>query len=290
MFLYSLDMPFINSIDKNLIMKKLIPLFILPLALLFTMCSQDSTEIKTNYSDLPENKVEELNTLLKTDSSNIISLEGVEVMIEFMKNTVLSNENPISSRVNISGNYFWYIYNSLPEFVNNDERHNGYYKGESDLSSKDKLLAYSIYRLDRNPENLKKIFEIVKPRIKDIVSAEKYGMLGIDREVAGMLGTYKQISEIADYKILLAEAYSEVDTTTGSMEYEEDMETFRSFENSAYGFTNYLVSEIISKHLSLDRYSNLYSSPYLSFWMRRNEEGNMETVYSILSEIDELYK
>jgi hypothetical protein len=271
-------------------MKKLIPLFILPLALLFTMCSQNSTEIKTNYSDLPENKVEELNTLLKTDSSNIISLEGAEVMIEFMKNTVLSNENPISTGENITGNYFWYIYNSLPEFVNKDERHSGYYRGESDQSSEDKLLAYSIYRLDRNPENLKKIFEIIKPRIKDIVSVEKYESLNIDREVASMLGTYKQISEIPDYKVLLAEAYSEIDTTTGSIEYEGDMETFRSFENSAYGFSNDLVSEIISKHLSLDCYSNLYSSPYLSFWMRRNKEGNMETVYSILSEIDELYR
>ena len=57
----------------------------------------------------------------------------------------------------------------------------------------------------------------------------------------------------------------------------------------AYGLSVYDLNESIWKYLKgQDRVMSV--PPGLSFWMRRNHEGNMETVHEILEEIKGMYQ
>ncbi|MEA3451979.1 MAG: hypothetical protein U9Q83_08780, partial [Bacteroidota bacterium] len=104
-----------------------------------------------------------------------------------------------------------------------------------------------------------------------------------------LLASYETIIQIENYKKHLTEAYKQVDTTTGKIVDYGEGEKFEKYKNSAYGFTAYEVNEIVAQHLGIDDRFDSYSSR-ISFWMRRNHEGNMETVYEILKEIKTMYK
>ena len=269
-------------------MKKIITSLIILASVLLVMCSTSYIVFKTNFFDLPTEQVETLKKLLKTDKNNELTENSVKILQAYLEKTLLSSNNPNSQT--ISSNYFWFIYNALPDFVDENERHNGYYKGESKQSFEDKLLSYTIYRIDRSPENLNKMFEYIKPTLKTVVTPNTYSHFQIGAEVNGLIKSYDEIIKIENYKELLTNAYTEIDTITGTIESDGETEIFRPFKNSPYGRSAHLLSKIISKHLDIQRYAPLEDSMHLSFWMRRNKEGNMESVYSILKEINELYQ
>jgi hypothetical protein len=99
----------------------------------------------------------------------------------------------------------------------------------------------------------------------------------------------RMVCEIEDYKQKLSDAYAAVDTMTGTFVNYDGHEEFRKFENSAYGFSAHDFNEIVMKHLIPD-VNRFHSMPgELSFWMRRNQEGNMDAIHSILAEIQEMY-
>lgn len=150
-------------------------------------------------------------------------------------------------------------------------------------------MGYAIYRIDRSPENLRRIFGIFKPTLTQLVSPSVYKEMGIESYVNQAISSYKEISQISNFKTLLQNAYTQVDTTTGSFAWEGNQQSFRKFENSAYGFSVDEVNQIIAKHLELDDYSDITYSPWLSFWMRRNHENNMDEVLKILNEIGGIY-
>lgn len=255
-------------------------------AFLIFSCN-DKINIKTNYFDLPDDNSVIFTNTLKTKNTNQLTNESFKVIKTYLSKNLLATYNPVSQ--GIVSNYFWFIYNALPDFIDENERHQGYYSNENKQSFKEKLIAYSIYRIDRSPENLQTIFDFVKPNLTDFISKEQYENLGINNEVNSLIESYNFITEIENYKTNLTEAYNHADTATGSLYINNDEYIFTPF-NAAYGFDTYTLSEMISQHLQLDHYSNFYQSQQLSFWMRRNHEGNMETVYNILLEIKEIYK
>lgn len=249
---------------------------------------QANVSIKTNYHDLPDNQAEKLAKILNAESLEMLNAQNLEVQKEYLLKYLFGTQNPLNNL--FTTNYFWFIYNALPNFVSENERHSGYYTNENQQPSDEKLLAYSIYRIDRSPENLQKIFDFAKPNLKKIVTEQMYFDNGMDIKINSLMTTYEQIAEIEDYKKLLTDAYNHTDTATGYFyEGENGKQVFELF-NDAYGKAHYSVSEIICQHLGLDRYSILYGSYEASFWMRRNHEGNMQKVYEILSEIQKTYQ
>lgn len=244
--------------------------------------------VSTNYFDLPAESEDDLRQILKTDDLTSLNEPGIDVMGDYLKRTVLAGNSQFGPF--IGSNYFWYVYNALPDFVAEGERHKGYYRGQNDQPMQQKLLAYSIYRIDRRPENIEKIFQYVKPFLKGVISPEKYSRMGIDRKLRGLLDSYQMISEIEDYKKRLSDAYAKVDTMTGTIVSYDGHEEFRKFENSAYGFSVYELNEFVMKELipDVDRFHSMPEG--LSFWMRRSHEGNIDEVHEILKEIEEIYK
>jgi len=273
-------------------MKKAITPYAIVIAALLTMAFTNANEsirkfIKTNYFDLPFGKIKELKAQLQTTDIELLPTQSATILGNYLSQKVLETPNPYG--INMRSNYFWNIYNALPSFVSAKERHTGYNQGAREYSASEQLMAYAIYRIDRSPENLRRIFELFKPTLTALVSPSVYKELGIEAYVHQAIGSYKSISQTPNFEKLLQDAYSQVDTTTGSFSWEGNSQSFRKFENSAYGFSVDEVNQIIASHLGLDRYNDMMYSPWLSFWMRRNHEGNMDEVLKILNEIDAIY-
>ncbi len=265
-----------------------VALFSLILSIAFTNVAENlSTYIKTNYFDLPFGKLRSLQSQLKADNVEMLPEESVRIMGQYLTKNVLKSTNPHS--INLRGNYFWNIYNALPSFVSAKERHTGYNEGARDYTNEEQLMAYAIYRIDRNPENVRRIFELFKPSLTSLVTPSVYRESGVESYVQQAINSYTSITKISNYRKLLQNAYNQIDTTTGSFLEEGQYRTFRKFENSAYGFAIDEVNRIISSHFGFDRFNDLSFSPWPSFWMRRHHEGNMDEVYKILNEINRLY-
>ncbi len=263
-------------------------IFFITLALFLVMCTNKPIDIKTNYYDLPEIHEETFHKHLEISKEHKLTEKSVKVVKDYLGRTVLDGKSPFGA--DITSNYFWFIYNALPKFVGEKERHNGYYKNECDLDFRDRLVAYAIYRVDRSPENIKKIFDYVQPFLAGLMPKKKYQQMNLDKKVNSLINCYDILSEVENYKGLLTEFYNKTYTSDGKMKVEGNPEVSKHYNDAAYGYSSYVLAEKISKHLDLSRHSALYGQPCLSFWMRRNHEGNIVIVYEILLKVKEIYK
>jgi len=236
--------------------------------------------IATNYYDLPDAQNGDLKSLLQAENLEVLQEPTLEVMKRHLQETVLSGGSPFGNR--ISSNYLWYIYNALPDFVAKMERHQGYHKHTTLENEDDRLMAYSIYRIDRSPENIKRLYKYARPFLTTLIPRELYVSMGINRKVNGLLKGYGQLTSLKDYDMKLKEFYQQTFTPKGEIKDEKMAE-------GPYGLSVYELNERIWKYFKAqDRVMNV--PPGLSFWMRRNHEGNMETVHEILQEIQGMYQ
>jgi len=252
-----------------------------------TAIRPEPSEIETNYHDLPETYKAKFAEAMALNSDNELTEKSIDTIKGYWDNYLLKSNN-LPGR-GITSNYFWYIYNALPDFVSKDERHQGYYVGENKQNFEKQLQAYGIYRIDRSSKNLKRIFEFIKPVLKEFVSPEKYRSLGADTKTNQLIEIYETIQEKENYKQLLTQAYNHADTATGEWTDYGGDPVFEPY-NAAYGLDAYKLSEIICNYLEYDRYHPYYGHPDLSFWMRRVHEGNEETVYELLKNIQSIYE
>jgi hypothetical protein len=244
-------------------------------------------DIKTNYYDLPDTYKEKISDAMAVNPDNKLTERSIDIIKNYLDVYLLKKNNLPGQ--GITSNYFWYIYNTLPGFVSKNERHQGYYAGENKQNFEKQLQAYGIYRIDRSSENLKRIFEFAKPVLKEFLTPEKYRSLNVNTKVNQLLKIYQMMQEKADYKQLLTEAYIHADTATGTWVQYGEEPVFEPY-SLAYGQDAYILSEIICKYFKYDRHHPYYGHPDLSFWMRRVHEGNEETVFELLQNIQNLYK
>ena len=255
----------------------------------------------TNYFDLPDEHKEMLKMLLQIDDTNIFGKKGIEIMKHFIDESVLANRDDYEPgnnphRGDIESKYFWYVYNALPDFVNKQQRHRGYYEGSSKLPLTAKLLAYSIFRVDRSPENLKALFRYIKPRLKDWLKESTFNYYGLDGTINGLLSAYEIVNKTPNYKQQLNDCYAVLDTLQGRLEFDGKTEKYIP-GTGAYGFDHYELDCYVSRHVTLDmtksyddyNYENEVTQ-HISFWMRRCHEGNMEVVKNILQEVQLMYQ
>lgn len=269
-------------------MKKIFSLILIFAALAATQCDKKpNVVIDTNYYDLPEENEATLSKNLKLNAQNQLTSQSLAPLRDFFERNIVKGKVPFDYQ-NITNTYFWFVYNALPVFVSEEERHSGYYKDQTGQSFKDRLVAYGIYRIDRSAGNLKKLFALGKPVMKEVISAQTYSRLRIDEKVNRLINTYDGLKEIPDYKEKISDFYSRTYTPQGEMRL--DNPQVKEHYGGAYSVSTDVLAEMISKDLNINRYSPLYGSRGLSFWMRRNHEGNAETVYSMLKEIQQAYQ
>ena len=244
----------------------------------------EQDQIKTAYKDLPESEKAALQSLLMTSTPDSLEKKSIIVMAKFLENKLLRSESPFGR--DITSNYFLYIYNALPDFVDPNERHQGYYMEEAKGSAQERLMAYAIYRIDRSPENIEKLFEYARPFIRQYLTPAHYESYGISRKVLALLGVYNELENVKNFREKLLAAAKKCDSITGMGLKVKGLEKYEETKGSAYGFSSWDLSELICSELGIDRHSPYYGSPEWSFWMRRAVEGNMDTVHAILMELN----
>jgi hypothetical protein len=164
--------------------------------------------VRTAYHDLPADQMRRLRILLDAEDLSALDEESCRILLEHARAALLTGRSPFGP--SISANYFWNIYLQLPVFVDPRERHQGYYKDEKRSLPDARLLAYACYRLDRSPENLRRIFSRVQPVLVQTVPREMYVHANAPDYIAGLLYAYRELQNLSGSHARLAEFYESV--------------------------------------------------------------------------------
>lgn len=138
--------------------------------------------------------------------------------------------------------------------------------------SKDRGKSHLAFGLDipRTTSNIKKIFENYKTIVFAKIDKNLYEQLSINITVKDLLKSYELFRKKVNFQ--------EIENLT----FRDDVRKY---------FTLIAYPDSIIKKYGYPPFPNYgYKSWLYSFWYRRYLEGNMETVYQILQEIDEHYE
>lgn len=243
--------------------------------------------IIVHYEDLAEDKIDEFREKGYLRFGNYLSDEYLQSLKEYFTTYVLdtSEIESYGGYGHLKQRYFFYIYNNLPSFVDRKERHNGYFADASMSQGEDKkLLAYSIYRIDRSPQNIRRTFDLFKSQAKDYINMDLYTRLGIKQSIHSLLDSYEYLQTLEKGK--LDSVYLAVDSVATHYNYDTP---------SAYGHSLDSDYGIYMKYLEIEKYAQSHPDTYetiwvFSFWVRRHHEKNEEEVYKILKELRDIYE
>lgn len=264
-------------------------LLLMALAFILIGCepvqNADTKVVKTNYYDLPAAEEGAMKALLKTDDLSVLRVSNIKALRDTF-NCRAFKGNPLNKKMHTS--YFWYIYNPLPDFVDSKERHHGYYMHQQKkYSAQDRRVAYAIYRIDRSPSNLKRGYAFVKPIIRQVLPSAQFNYNNAGEILRGLLDSYDAITSVDGYTKKFDDFWDRYYTSSGAMR--TDNPKVKEEYDTAYGFSSSLLAEHLSAEFGFDRYNSMYGSLWLSFWMRRHHEGNMDVVHDILLDIAKMY-
>ena len=181
------------------------------------------------------------------------------------------------SRIKI--NYLSKFYLVLPNFIPAADRNASYWNGYiENPSSESQLLAFLVYRLDRSSSNIKRLYDKYKDYAYNIVDYDMYYSTNIHSTVNDLLITYNYIISFDDYKTKLKDIYNEAKSKNAQAIEEGD----------EYGYSLDSQWDLYQPIFNND--AEYYDQMWmLSFWVRRFAEDNMETVHSILEDIQNYY-
>ena len=273
-----------QSTNRSYTMKPRFFTLLVPV-LLIMACEERTVGVRTDYRDLPASRAEDLKQILKTPTLDVLPARSLNVLLQYARSKLLRLSAPGQR---ISGNYFRCIYNALPDFVNVRERHRGYYRDGSQLPGRDKLIAYAIYRLDRSPANLKRVYAYVKPLLRKAVPPAVFRKRRLRRKIDHYLRVYRHLDQTSGAWQTLDTFYAKTYTPRGEIRPDQP-HVKKYYHDGAYGFSAYRLGEMLSREVGLSRHSPLYGSAALSFWMRRRHEGNAAAVVEILRSLLDLY-
>lgn len=156
------------------------------------------------------------------------------------------------------------------------------YDGFSDFDTKNEYYSYITSKIDRSPENLKKIFTPqVKKNIYKLFKNNKiYKNSGAEALLKASLIIYNDTGEDAYisreiYSLASQDNYNEVEdyiSSTIDDSILKELKTILKYEN-------YSTYEKVTELTTEDRLTYLYT-----FWARRYNEGNAAYVYELLKE------
>lgn len=243
---------------------------------------RDTSFIKTNYFDISGSFKKQALELLYVTSLDSLSINKGETseLERYLREALIDKydfdgtafgENAGS----LITEYFEGIYVSLPDFIVAPERHDGYYSQRNEIkSSKEKLLAYLVYRIDRSPENIRKIWEHKKHFFYGHILPQG----GTRKVIQDLDQSYRYLMTVKNYTSKLDSAYQSIDSLNQQKQYPE-------YKPGAYGISSYDVFEFLEPITKGDTTEYNRKEWAYSFWMRRQHEGNFKEVASILEEI-----
>ena len=186
--------------------------------------------------------------------------------------------------------YWENIVVQLPDFVRYGKfpAYGGYAEPE-DASSR--MLAYLVYRIDRNPEQLEALFERYETVVFGLIPAETYEASGLGSSTRGLLEAHDFIVQHDNYPAVM----NEVDEGVRGADETDMFAGGRTADSyGIYAGAGLIPPSIEARFIRNgggyshnDEYTDVVW--FSSFWLRRHREGNTEAVYEILQTIDAHY-
>ncbi|MEI9920381.1 MAG: hypothetical protein WDO14_16540 [Bacteroidota bacterium] len=236
--------------------------------------------LKADLSELPDKEANDLywklNALIDKSNNRIIG----------STRTVIGNgEGYVNDILKMPGDgddaeyerpryrYYYNYMGALPVFVK--------IMGKSAISwnaEVDSLKAYVLYRLDRSPENIKKLYDVFKPQLVESLSS---GLLqDVRPEMTTLTGIYDHIVAMPNHRELVADISKNV--AEWDVKNADNTDIYNKLIEQAS------IYEPIIEEEKFDTHNDPNSIWYHSFWVRRFAEGNEKVVYEILKELSEI--
>lgn len=177
-------------------------------------------------------------------------------------------------------NYLYFINLPQPDFVPEKERNDGYYSHLApDFDMKRKLFAYLIKHASRDPETIQNLFRQYSNFIYDGLNPYYYKQMQVEPYLEEVLAGYDSICAFPQYEERLATVWHKLDSLDQAR---------LQYDKGAYGRIDKVDRSACFDGFKKEgaQYVNI---PQLDFWARRQHEGNMRTVHSILVEIKSVY-
>jgi len=195
--------------------------------------------------------------ILEFSSKSIVS----DTLIKTVYNNLVYEDN---------NKLYQFLYN-LSDLANPNRNNGQSWFNSKNLTKAPSLKGYLHYlwrAFDRNPENIKSLFDRNKNIVYKILKrGNSYKSSGLKHTLKLLLLSY---DEIGKQKKLLNELYKRTDSIGVLSD-----TIYQSIESDQ-------MSKLISEFRDADFVS--YSQWVYSFWARRNQEKNAETVYQIIKE------
>lgn len=187
-------------------------------------------------------------------------------------------------------NYWELILLNLPDEAAYDKTYDGYLGRRE----QEKSFAATLFSLDRSADNVSRLWTLTRPVVYASIPRERFFRTGYYKYVDGLLNTYDFILKQDEPRVvfeLLNRKLSEYDYygTYGSKHIYASyvpVSVFEAFSEPPHdvAFAELLVSDRVK-----EEYNTTQTAWFVSFWQRRFNEGNMEMVRNILSEIQNHY-
>ncbi len=275
--------------------------FLILFLLVFATCKSinnpsDYFEYLVHLSECDKTQQSQISNYFNTtkidDDKGIIKInsEGLKKQIQVFISTGILNDDIQSfsfyrplSHPRLT--YWEYIINQLPDFVDYGYHYESY---APDTDEKGKLFAFLAYRINRNPQSIRTLFDFSKSTIYATIDKETYEKKQLGNYTRALIKTYEHWIQFDHYESDMERIFQEI------KKQDEDATLFCRTPFHYEILRPYMNTEVTDEFIGSHTYetNGEYSDAlwFHTFWIRRQHEGNAAVVYAILKEIEEKYQ
>jgi hypothetical protein len=235
--------------------------------------------LKVDLSEVPDESIVEMqkkfHLLINKSNNEIITTRNTTASWinsytrDILKSSADANEAEYYiPRYNYHDSYI----RTLPEFVKVFPKSNG---GPNDA---DPLRSFLLFRMDRSPDNVKRLYDLYKPVIVNQITS---GLLqNVKPDINKLIVAYDFIVAKPDHRTVISDISKKI------AQWDK-----KNVDAQGYGTSMYTLvdqSSIYEPIIDIEKYDperDFQGIWYSSFWTRRFAEGNEKVVYDILKDL-----
>jgi hypothetical protein len=238
--------------------------------------------LNVDLSEAPDKEVGRMQKnykllLNKSENQAIVSSEAAGLLMKNYVNDIFALPPDGQEADEYNSPRLKYFYNyvcALPDFVKVVP------KSVAATTSKDSdpLKSYLLYRLDRSPENIKRLYDAFKPAIVELLTSGY--IQDVRPDMVALITVYDRIVAMPNHRAVLGGISKKIG------EWDKENTDENGINHSMYTLVD--QATIYEPIIDTEKYDPRNDGKgiwYSSFWTRRFAEGNEKVVYDILKEL-----
>jgi hypothetical protein len=243
--------------------------------------------LKVDLSEAPDEEISRMQkkfSLLMNKSKNEVIASGTVLngLVDDLAENIFTIDGYEGEGDEYNGPRLRYFYNyvcTLPSFVKLTVKS---IAATLDFPAEsDSLRSYLLYRMDRSPGNIQKVYEACKPELMEIFSSGR--LQDIRPDVKALITAYDRIVAIPNHRALMSDISKKI------ARWDSEQVDGNGINHAMFTLIEQasIYEPIIDKE-KYDPASDGKGIWYSSFWTRRFAEGNEKVVYDILKELSQI--